>query len=126
MTYLETIRENLPFPLILPEPGLPAFQIINEVHGKGKANAASISSSLRGGAHGLLRLGLSAVTYQQITGAIFGRPGNPGALPLNVTGTAVAMAEQILQHREDLRNFHQVEDTDLALKSQLIDVFDNT
>ena len=34
------------------------------------------------------------------------------------------MSEQIHQHKEELRIFRQVENSDLALKSQLIDVFD--
>ena len=36
------------------------------------------------------------------------------------------MSEQIRQHKEELRNFRQVDNSDLALKSQLIDVFDET
>ena len=91
----ETIKANFPFPIIPREPGLPTFQIVNDVHNKSKANAASISSSLGGGAHGLLGLGLYPATYHQITGYHFIRPTNPGALPQNVNGTAVVMSEQI-------------------------------
>ena len=126
MTDSETIKANFPFPIIPQEPGLPTFQIVNDVHNKSKANAASISSSLGGGAHELLGIGLSLATYHQITGSHFTRPNNPGALPQNVTVTAVAMSEQIRQHKEELRIFRQVENSDLALKSQLIDVFDET
>ena len=36
------------------------------------------------------------------------------------------MAEQVRNHKEELRVFCQVVATDLALKSQLIDVFDET
>ena len=126
MTDSETIKANFPFPIIPREPGLPTFQIVNDVHNKSKANAASISSSLGGGAHGLLGLGLSPATYHQITGSHFVRPTNPGALPQNVNGTAVVMSKQIRQHKEELCIFRQVENSDLALKSQLIDVFDET
>ena len=126
MTDSETIKVNFHFPIIPREPGLPTFQIVNDVHNKSKANAASILSSLGGGAHGLLGHGLSPATYHQITGSHFIRPKNPGALPQNVTGTAVAMSEQIRQHKEELRIFRQVENSNLALKSQLIDVFDET
>ena len=96
------------------------------MHNKSKANVASISSSLGGGAHGILGLGLSPATYRQITGSHFLRPNNPGALPQNVTGTAVVMAEQVRRHKEELCIFCQVDNSDLALKSQLIDVFDGT
>ena len=126
MTDSETIKANFPFPIILREPGLPTFQIVNEVYNKRKKNTALISSSLGGGANGLLGLGLSPATYHQITGSHFVRPNNPGALPQNVTGTAVAIGEQIRQHKEELCIFRQVENSDLALKSQLIDVFDKT
>ena len=126
MTNSEAIKANFPFPIIPREPGLPTLQIINNVHNKSKANAASISSSLGGGAHGLLGLGLSLATYHQITGSNFLRLTNPGALPQNVNGTAVVMSEQIRQHKEELCIFRQVENSDLALKSQPIDVFDKT
>ena len=91
MTDSETIKANFPFPIIPREPGLPTFQIVNDVHNKSKANAASISSSLGGGAHGVFGIGLSSATYHQIMGYHFIRPNNPGALPQDVTGTAVKL-----------------------------------
>ena len=126
MTNSETIKANFLFPIIPRELGLPTFHIVNDVHNKSKANAASISSSLGGGAHRLLSLGLSPATYHQITGLHFIRPNNLSSLPQNVTGTAVVIGEQISQHKEELRIFRQVENSDLALKSQLIEVFDET
>ena len=99
MTDSETIKSNIPFPIIPREPGLPDFEKINGVHVKGKANCASVSSTLGGGgAHGLLRLGLTPPTYLQITGANFHRPANPGLLPQNVVGTASQMAEIVRRH----------------------------
>ena len=126
MTDLETIKANFPFPIIPREPGLPTFQIVNEVHNKSKANAASILSSLGGGSQGLLSIGLYPATYHQIMGSHFIRPNNTDTLPQNVTGTAVVICEQIRQHKEELHIFRQVENSDLSLKSQLIDVFDKT
>ena len=38
----------------------------------------------------------------------------------------MVMAEQIRQHKEERRIFRQVENSDLALKYQLINVFDKT
>ena len=55
MTDSETIKANFPFPIIPREPSLPDFQKINEVHGKGKANASSVSSTLGGGGTWLAR-----------------------------------------------------------------------
>ena len=126
MTDSENIKANFPFPLIPRQPGLPDFTIINEVHTKGKANASSVASELGGGAHGLLGITLSPATYLQLTGHNFIRPINPGTIPLNVLGTAAQMAEMVRQHKEELRVYRQVENTELALKSQLIDTCDDT
>ena len=38
----------------------------------------------------------------------------------------MVIGKQIRQHKEELQIFRQVENSDLALKSQLIDVFDKT
>ena len=65
-------------------------------------------------------------TYHQIMGNFFARPVNSGLLPINITCTSTQMSEQVRQHKEELRVFRQVVNTDLALKSQLIDVFDKT
>ena len=125
MTDSESIKANFPYPIIPREPGLPDFQKINEVHTKGKANCASVPSTLGGGAHGLLGLGLTPTTYLQLTGNAFGWPPNPGLLPQNVIGTNAQMAEIVHRHKEGLRVYRQVVATDLALKSQLLDVFDD-
>ena len=50
----------------------------------------------------------------------------PLTIRCHVNGTAVVMSEQIRQHKEELHIFRQVENYDLALKSQLINVFDET
>ena len=52
------------------------------------------------------------------------RPVNSGIIPVNAVDTAVVMAEQVRQNTEELRVILQVEDTELALKSQFIDTFD--
>jgi hypothetical protein len=126
MTDSENIKSNFPFPILPRQPGLPDYHSINEAHTKGKANAASVASELGGGAHGLLGLTLSPATFFQLTGNHFVRPVNPGTIPTNVVGTAAAMGEIIRQHKEDLRVYRLVENTELALKSQLIDTFEDT
>ena len=126
MTDSEQIKGNFPFPIFPRHAGLPDYHIVNEAHTKGKANSASIPSELGGGGHGLLGLTLSPTTYFQLTGNHFVKPANPGTIPLNVIGTAAAMAEIVRQHKEDLRVYRLVENTELALKSQLIDTFDET
>ena len=124
MTDSESVKQNFPFSIIPRESGLPNFQQINGVHGKGKANMVSVSSKLGGGAHGLLGLGLLPPTYLQITGAHFHRPANPGLLPQNVVGTAAQMAEIVRRHKEELRMYRIVNATDEACKTQLLDAFE--
>ena len=125
MTDSDSIKANFPYPIIPREPGLPDFKKINEVHTKGKANCASVPSTLGGGAHGLLGLGLTPATYLQLTGHAFAWPHNPGLLPQNVIGTSAQMAEIVRRHKEELRVYRQVIATDLALKSQVLDAFDD-
>ena len=126
MTDSESIKGNFPFPIFPHHHGLPDYSIVNQVHTKGKANASSITSELGGGAHGLLGLTLSPATFLQLTGHHFVRPANPGTIPQNVIGPAAQMAETVRQHKEQLRVYRLVENTELALKSQLIDTFDET
>ena len=117
MTDSETIKLIFPFPIIPRNPGLPEYRVIDEVHGKGKANASSVASELGGGAHGLLGITLSPPTYFQLTGHHFNQPVNPGTVPLNIVDTAAQMAKQVRQHKEELRVYRQVENTELALKA---------
>ena len=42
----DSINANFPSPTIPKCPGLPTFNIINEVHDKGKDNVSSVSSEL--------------------------------------------------------------------------------
>ena len=50
MTDSESIKGSFPFPIFPRHPGIPHYQIVNEVHTKGKSNAASIATEL-GGEH---------------------------------------------------------------------------
>ena len=123
MSDSETIKQKFSLPIIPREPGLRHLLKINDVHKKGKASAASVFSTLGGGAHGLLGLGLLLSTYFQITEMIFHRSANPGLLPQNVISMSAQMAKIVRQHKEELRVYRLVVAADLALKSQLIDAF---
>ena len=99
ITSLEKLRASFLFLIIPRNPGLPIFQIINEVHGKENANASFISSSLGGGAHRLFVLGLSYATYNQLTGHTSNRPVNPDTLPVIVLCTSAQIGKQVDQHK---------------------------
>ena len=121
MSDSESIKLNFPFPIIPQNPGLPNYKVMSEVYSKVKVNAASIASELGGRAHDLIGLTLIPVTYLQLTESTFGRPVNPGTVPTNITGAVVAIVEEARQHKEQLRVFRQVENTELAMKSQIIE-----
>ena len=93
-----------PFPSELP-PNAPIVQLLSkELY----ANAAAITSSQGGGAHGHLGLVMSAADYAAIPGtAAWVDPVNPGALAgAAVGGTAAAVAIQADAHRVATVNFH--------------------
>ena len=48
MTDSESIKGSFPLLIFSHHPGIPHYQIVNEVHTKGKANAASIATELVG------------------------------------------------------------------------------
>ena len=126
MRHSENIKTNFPFPILPRRPALHNCTIINEVHFKGKLNSSSVASELGGGSHGYLWITLSPAMYLQLMGYNFLRPENPGAIPQNVAGTVAQMVEMVRQYKEQLRVYRLIENTELALKSQLIDTIDET
>ena len=77
--------------------GEPTYETIHTIHALLKANAASVSSELGGGAHGLLGLTLANTTYTPLAGVAFTRPANPGltpTIPARSTGDTVRRLER--------------------------------
>ena len=125
MTTIEAVKENFPHPHIPAQPGMPTYEVISAVHRKLKANAASVSSTLGGGIHGLLGLTILPATYQTITGHAFVAPFNPGALPnIAPEATQAQIGEAVRQHKERLKIWKEYNITDQALKNQLLSTFD--
>jgi len=103
-TNIETVKEGFPHPVIPKHMGIPTYNVIAAVLMKMKANAASVTSTLGGGSHGLLGLIVSPNTYQTITGVQFQPPQNPGALPnIPANQTGPRISEIVRQHKETLR-----------------------
>lgn len=122
---MEEIKECFPHPHIPSQHGMPTFEIIADVHRKLKANAASVSSNLGGGTHGLLGLTILPATYQTVTGHAFVAPVNPGSLPnIAPTATQAQIGESVRQHKERLKIWKKYLATDLALKNQILSTFD--
>lgn len=122
---IETIKESFPYPVIPKHVGLPTYDVIAAIHMKLKANAASISSTLGGGNHGLLGITVSRTTYLNITGHQFQAPTNPGALPtIPASQTGPQISEIVRQHKESLRLWREYNATQMALKQILLASFD--
>ena len=111
--------ETFPHQTIPSQPGMPTYETIQE-------NEASIQSELGGGAHGLLGLALSPTAYQTITGSPFVPPVNPGTLPaIPALQTGPQINEFVRAHNEDLRVWREYIKTERALKTQLLNTFDD-
>ena len=107
-------------------PGRPNYDTIAAVHTKLKANAASVHSTLGGGAHGLLGLALQPGTYTVLTGQMFILPDNPGPSANVPSGqTAPQIAELVRDHEAKLKMWKQYIQVEQTLKQQLISVFDD-
>ena len=105
--------------------GKPTCAAIKSVNDKLSANAASIHSTLSDGRHGLLGLVVPPTIHSTITNVPFVRPLNPGPRPIipqTATARATLMAQE--RHAKALAIFKEIEDVDQALKSFLLQSFD--
>ena len=124
---VEDIRNGFPHPSIDPIVGEPTYFEIKRVHDLLKSNASSLTSTLGGGAHGLLGLILTPAIYQQITGHQFISPADPGAIP-NIPAGTNANQTRTLTREHDLLLYTYLTATrcDQALKQQLIEAVNAT
>ena len=123
---VDNIREGFPHPTVPKHSGLPTYETIKKVHQILKANAASVSSVLSGGQHGLLGLVLTNPIYQHVTGTTFQRPPLLPAFPAIPDDTAILQTQALeRRHNASLRTYKEVQRTDQALQQQLLSAFDN-
>ena len=120
--YVKTCFKHKVIPQIF---GCPAFDQIEELKKKILANAASVSSTLGGGAHGLMGLTLNAADYDQVApGTPFVRPPLPPA-PVYPTPCTYIQGERIRQdYQRDISEFRQVVDVERALLTQIQGTFE--
>ena len=124
-TTAEQIREGFHYPTLDRQLGLPSYNTINSVHTLLKTNAASVSSQLGGGRHGLLGLVLNNAIFNKLTGTDFIKPSNPGTVATIPTGSIGPQIDILVRnHKEQLREWQETTRTDQALQQQLIAVFD--
>ena len=87
---VDTICSVFEHQTIQPYTREPDYEAIKSVHDQLKANAASISSELGGGKHGLLGLIMSNAIYVLVTNSSFRFPPNPGLLPTIPTNSTIS------------------------------------
>ena len=123
---VDDIRSSFPQPTVLTIEGEPTYESIKNLHDVLKSNAASVPSTLGGGAHGLLGLVLIPAVYQAVTGAVFTRPNNPGAAPvINPAATQAQIGVITRQYNADNKQYLETVRTDQALKQQLLGAVEN-
>ena len=119
---VDDIRNSFPQPTLQAITGEPTYADIKKLHTALKSNAASISSSLGGGVHGLLGLTLSPGIYLIITRSEFEIPDNPGTSAVILDDLTAAQINAITRtYNTNYKIFTETTRTDSELKQQLID-----
>ena len=122
---VEDIRNSFPQITLRKIAGEPSYADIREIHNILKSNAASIPTTLGGGAHGHLGLVLGVATYLTVAGVAFTMPANPGAFPIFPTASTSAQINAITRtFNHNFKTYTEAKRTDTALKQQLTDAID--
>ena len=123
----DNILRGFPHQVLPKIVGEPTFDLLQDTHHKISNNAASVPTTLGGGAHGYLRMTTPGNTYFALTGAIFHPPNDPGPLPqilLNATAAQIVIIERT--HREGKRLYQEFLAVGNALKQQVISAVEET
>ena len=100
--------------------GEPTYASIRLLQKKLAANAATIKTTLGGGAHGYLALCLTPAAYATHSLTAFVPPINPGNAPIfPIRATSAAIAGIKATHDENLRRWEEYNAVMQALKNQL-------
>ena len=104
--------------------GEPSFSNLKLFRNEIKANLASVSSELGGGAHGHLGLGFTDVDYASIApGTPYVRPVHPGATP--AVGTTQHETTRLRDEwRDQIKLFREVTDVEKTIVKQIVEVID--
>jgi hypothetical protein len=123
---IEDYISGFPNPIIPKIQGLPTYESIAEVQRNLTANAASVETTLGGGAFGYLALTVAPAVYLTLAGVAFVPPVNPGGLPvIPLAATAAATNELVRQHGENKRVWLEYVNLGKALKQQLLTVVED-
>ena len=94
-TNMDKICNGITHPMLPKVTGEPTYKDIKALHILLKSNISSTHSTVGGGACGLLRLTLNALTYFNVTSVAFVLPISPGntpGYPANATARQILFA----------------------------------
>ena len=106
--------------------GEPNYDSIKRLHNEVKANAASVPSTLGGGAFGHLGLVLTPHQYAMVSNAPFNRPNHPGQCVIPAASTQAQIQAIRDTHTEQLRSFNEVLGVEAALRQQINDAVEDS
>ena len=122
---VDTIVDGFPFPHITKIEGQPTYETIEELNSQLNANAASVQSDLGGGALGHLALTVLPTVFATLSITPFVIPVNPGPTAVIANGlTAAQITSARLDHTNATALFIKYNNTDKALKQQLVGAVD--
>ena len=126
MASADRIIEGFPHPTITPIVGQPCFETITPLKLSLSTNATSVNSHLGNGALGLLWLTVSDAVYNTLSLIPFVAPLNPGPLAIIPVGSTQFQITSITEtHRREAAIFKEFDNTDKALKQQLLGAVDD-
>ncbi len=104
----------------------PNYENINESVQLLYANAATLATTLGGGAHGHIGIIMQQPLYATLTATPYIEPAEPTVLPVYPPNTTAATREIIrAKHKEEQRIFSNHNNMDDALKAQLVDAIND-
>jgi hypothetical protein len=107
--------------------GEPDYESINDVVQKLYGNAASLPTTIGGGAHGHIGLLVTPALYATLSATPYIAPPDPGPTPNHPNNVTAGVRETSrIQHKEDRRIFDNNTNMDNAIKSQIIDSINDT
>ena len=124
---MEEITEYFMHKTIEKIEGKPTRENIKKVLLKIQENSAAVPTELGGGKHGHLGLTMIEVEYLTVATEAYATQENPGTAPTipdNATQYQIAYAKE--EHKKKLDLFKEQRFVERALKSQVINAFDET
>jgi hypothetical protein len=117
---------GFPHSSLLKVTGEPTFEDLKVIWRLLNINAMSVASYEGGGHHGHLDIILTNKEYFAVAVDVFPVPYNPGPSAAVVAGmTAAVIAETTRLHKEATQVYHTYHNVDQAIKTLIIEAFDN-